>query len=47
MGGGRLLDVAGVPDFTLGGPLAEAVLSDELTAQAHEDFEGTAAEYSS
>jgi transaldolase len=37
---------AGVPDFTLGGTLAEAVLSDELTAQAHEDFESTAAEYS-
>lgn len=33
---------AGVPDFTLGGPLAEVVLHDELTARAVDEFERTA-----
>lgn len=37
------LAAAGVPDFTLGGQLAEAVLEDELTARAVDEFESTAA----
>jgi transaldolase len=39
------LAAAGVPDFTLGNGLAEAVLDDELTAKAVEEFENAAARY--
>jgi transaldolase len=37
------LAAAGVPDFTLGGPLAQAVLADELTTAAVEEFEAATA----
>ena len=37
------LAAAGVPDFTLGAPLAQAILADELTAAAVEEFEQAAA----
>jgi TalC/MipB family fructose-6-phosphate aldolase len=40
------LAAAGVPDFTLGAPLARAVLDDELTCQAVEEFESAAARHS-
>jgi transaldolase len=39
------LAAAGVPDFTLGGPLARAVLDDELTSRAVEEFESAAARH--
>lgn len=39
---GRLA-AAGVPDFTLGGPLAQAVLDDDLTRAAVEEFEAVTA----
>jgi TalC/MipB family fructose-6-phosphate aldolase len=39
---GRLA-AAGVPDFTLGGPLAQAVLDDELTRAAVDEFESVTA----
>jgi TalC/MipB family fructose-6-phosphate aldolase len=38
-----VLAAAGVPDFTLGGDLARAVLDDELTRAAVEEFEAAAA----
>ena len=37
------LAAAGVPDFTLGGALAQTVLDDELTRAAVEEFESAAA----
>jgi transaldolase len=37
------LAAAGVPDFTLGGPVARAVLADELTTAAVEEFENATA----
>ena len=37
------LAAGGVPDFTLGGPLAQAVLDDELTRAAVEEFESATA----
>jgi transaldolase len=37
------LAAAGVPDFTLGGPLAQAVLDDELTRAAVDEFEAATA----
>jgi transaldolase len=37
------LAAAGVPDFTLGGALAQAVMDDELTCAAVEEFESAAA----
>jgi TalC/MipB family fructose-6-phosphate aldolase len=39
------LAAAGVPDFTLGGPLAQAVLDDGLTRAAVEEFESAAARH--
>jgi transaldolase len=36
------LAAAGVPDFTLGGPLARAVLDDDLTRAAVDEFEAAA-----
>lgn len=39
------LAAAGVPDFTLGGELARAVLDDELTRSAVEEFEAAAARH--
>jgi transaldolase len=39
------LAAAGVPDFTLGGPLAAAVVQDELSARAVEEFEAAAARH--
>lgn len=39
------LAAAGVPDFTLGGELARAVLDDELTRAAVADFEAAAARH--
>jgi transaldolase len=39
------LAAAGVPDFTLGGALAAAVLDDELTRAAVEEFEAAAARH--
>ena len=39
------LAAAGVPDFTLGGPLARAVLDDDLTRAAVEEFEAAAARH--
>jgi TalC/MipB family fructose-6-phosphate aldolase len=41
------LAAAGVPDFTLGGPLARAVLDDDLTRKAVEEFESAAARHAS
>jgi transaldolase len=38
-----VLAAAGIPDFTLGGDLARAVLDDELTRAAVEEFEAAAA----
>jgi transaldolase len=40
------LAAAGVPDFTLGGELARAVLDDDLTRSAVADFEAAAARHS-
>jgi TalC/MipB family fructose-6-phosphate aldolase len=37
------LAAAGVPDFTLGGPLARSVLDDELTRAAVDEFEAATA----
>lgn len=37
------LAAAGVPDFTLGAPLAQAVLDDDLTRAAVDDFEAATA----
>ena len=39
------LAAAGVPDFTLGGPLAQAVLDDDLTRAAVEEFEAATARH--
>jgi transaldolase len=39
------LAAAGVPDFTLGGPLARAVLDDDLTRAAVDEFEAAAARH--
>jgi TalC/MipB family fructose-6-phosphate aldolase len=39
------LAAAGVPDFTLGGPLARAVLDDELTRAAVDEFEAASARH--
>jgi TalC/MipB family fructose-6-phosphate aldolase len=39
------LAAAGVPDFTLGGELARAVLDDDLTRSAVEEFEAAAARH--
>jgi transaldolase len=39
------LAAAGVPDFTFGGPLARAVLDDELTHAAVDEFEAAAARH--
>jgi len=39
------LAAAGVPDFTLGGPVAQAVLADELTVAAVEEFEAATARH--
>jgi transaldolase len=39
------LAAAGVPDFTLGGPLARAVLDDDLTRAAVHEFEAAAARH--
>ena len=40
------LAAAGVPDFTLGGTLAQAVLDDHLTRSAVEEFEAATARHS-
>ena len=40
------LAAAGVPDFTLGGPLAQAVLDDDLTRAAVDEFEAATARQS-
>lgn len=39
------LAAAGVPDFTVGAAVAEAMLDDELTAKAVEEFEAAAARH--
>jgi transaldolase len=39
------LAAAGVPDFTLGGPLARALLDDDLTRAAVDEFEAAAARH--
>jgi TalC/MipB family fructose-6-phosphate aldolase len=39
------LAAAGVPDFTVGAGLAEAILHDELTVEAVEEFESAAASH--
>jgi transaldolase len=39
------LAAAGVPDFTIGGPLARAILDDDLTRAAVEEFETASARY--
>jgi transaldolase len=41
------LAAAGVPDFTVGGAVATAMLEDELTAEAVEEFERAASKYPS